>query len=68
MPVAEKLRKLERGKKVRPPKRWWVRMRRRIGAMKKYRGFAPSRRARITAGIWHGYSVETQKRLVRKYS
>lgn len=67
MPKAEKLRSLERGEKVRPPKKWWTKMRRRIGQMEKYKGFSAGRKAKITAGIWHGYSVATQKRLVRKY-
>ena len=67
MPKAEKLRKLERGEKVRPPKKWWSRMRRRIGQMQKYKEFGAARKSRIVAGIWHGYSVATQKRLVRRY-
>ena len=67
MPKAAKLKKLEQGKKVSPPKDWWDKMRAKVGRQKKYKGFSRTRLDRITAGIWHGYSVATQKRLVKKY-
>ncbi len=66
MTKAEKLKDLAKGKKVSPIKKWWTKMYRKVS--KQYPGYGRKRKAKITAGIWHDYSIETQKRLVMKYA
>lgn len=64
---ARKIRLLKQGKGVRPPKKWWSKWRRKIGAAKKYRGYSTERKSKIVAGIWHGYPTKTKINLVKKY-
>ena len=64
---ARKIKALKQGKGVRPPKAWWTKWRRRIGATKKYRGFSKERKSRIIGGIWSGYSTKTKINVVKEY-
>ena len=50
----------------RPTKDWWRKMRAQIGRTPKYRKRSDEDKDAITAGIWHGYSDETKKRLAAR--
>lgn len=65
MTKAEKLKQLAKGKKVRPVKKWWTKMYRRVS--KQYPGYGRKRKSTIVAGIWHDYSIATQKKIVKEY-
>lgn len=67
MPKAEKLRRLKAGMKVRPPKKWWNKMYKKVSRQKKYSRFGRKRKSKITAGIWHKHKKATKIRIVRKY-
>ena len=51
----------------RPPKKWFVKMRREIDRQPRYRHYSSERKDRIVAGIWHNYDEDTQRRLTKKY-
>ena len=53
MPLAEKLRKAQKGVKVRPPMEWWKKTRKSV--KKQYPKYLERRIDKITAGIWHKY-------------
>jgi len=69
MPVrgekARKIRALRAGRGVRPPKRFWTKMMRRV--KKQYPRASKKRRARIVGGIWARYGIPSKIRIVRKY-
>lgn len=62
---ARKIELIRRGKTVRPPKRWWKKMRKVV--RRQYPEFGARRINRITAGVWHDYSPSTQIVIIRKY-
>jgi hypothetical protein len=65
MPKAEKIRRIKAGKKVRPPKRWWKKMYRRVS--KQYPTYGKKRKSKIAAGIWHKMKKSSKLRVVSKY-
>lgn len=60
-----KLRALSKGKGVRPPKKWWDKIRK--GVSKQYPGFPKKRVAQVVGGIWSHSSIATKKKIVKKY-
>ena len=60
MPAAEKVRAIRKGRKVRPPKKWFKKMLRKVKRQKKYKNLPHKRHQKIAAGIWHSYKPKTQ--------
>lgn len=60
-----KLTALRSGKGVRPTKRWFVEMERKVA--KEYPRYGSARIAQIVGGIWSRYTTTTKMKIVRKY-
>jgi len=63
MPLAEKLRKLEKGVKVRPPREWWNKTRKSV--KRQYPKYLERRIDKITAGIWHNYPKNRKVSIIK---
>ena len=63
MPLSEKLRKVQRGVKVRPPREWWRKTRKRV--KKQYPTYLERRIDKITAGIWHKYPKSRKVKIIK---
>jgi hypothetical protein len=62
---ARKIRALRAGRGVRPPKRFWSKMLKRV--KKQYPKVSKKRRATIVGGIWSRYKTSSKIRIVKKY-
>lgn len=62
---ARKLSALSRGKGVRPPKKWFDDMHKKV--MKLYPKLSMKRHMKIVGGIWSRSSTATKKKIVKKY-
>lgn len=60
-----KLSALSRGKGVRPPKRWFDKIKRRTA--KEYKSFGQKRLGQVVGGIWSRMSTASKKNIIRKY-
>ena len=65
-PGPEKIKKLEAGEKVKPPKKWWDKMRAEIAAEPKYKDRSSEDLDTITAGIWYGYDKAAQEKIIKE--
>lgn len=59
-----KIKALMSGKGVRPPKRWFNKL--KAKTMKSY-GYGAKRSSRIVGGIWSGASRGTKIKIIKKY-
>jgi len=62
---ARKLNALESGKNVRPPKKWFDKVRRSV--KRQYPTYGQKRINQITGGIWHKMKRSSKIRIVKKY-
>lgn len=60
-----KLSALKRGKGVRPPKKWFDKLKRTTS--KQYPGYGKKRVGKIVGGIWSKMSEASKARVVKKY-
>ena len=62
---ARKLSALSRGKGVKPPKKWFDKL--KTSASKKYPAFGQKRLGQVVGGIWSRMSIKSKKKIVREY-
>ena len=62
---ARKLKALSKGKGVRPPKKWFDKVKK--STTKQYPGYGKKRIGQIVGGIWSKSSVLTKKKIVKKH-
>lgn len=62
---ARKLKQLEAGENVRPPKNWWTKVRPVI--VKQYPWKDKREVDQVLGGIWNEYNTQTKEKIVRQY-